>query len=707
MQSRAQLLSLAAAGVAALLTLTSCGGGGGSATKSGNGNTVRAVTVYPASTSVPVNGMVKFTAFLPGATTTAFTWKVSGGGTIDSSTGVYTAPASPPSPSTVTVTATPAANASLFGTATINITATQGVMVSPAALAIQAGTTQTLTATMNGAAVAPIWEVNGVIGGDAIHGTIDGSGSYTAPLTPPPAGSATITAVSGTASGTAMATVIFSDNSLNGLYAFSYTGDDGSGLLAVGGSFAAQGSTGTISNGVEDDASLGSGSSTQIQFSGTFSVNPDGSGTATLGGGAMWKFTLTSNQQGGAAPLGLLVRFDNTATGSGTINAQNPAFLTTSAFSGDYVFGVSGTDQNGNPLVIAGRFFADGVGTIPLNSAEEDINFAGTNTMSTPDKSLQGNFALDSAFGGSNGRGTVTLASTDSAVLGSSNASFEYAFYIVDDTHLKVVEIDGKAFLAGDFYSAANSPPTGAFTAATALPKGNYAFVAGGSSGNGAYAAGGVFVASGGTGTSGSVTGGAVDVNSGGVQIRLDSTLTSSSYTVDMSLGRVLLPLTVNGGDTANFAAYLATYNTAQGPVEFLEMVEVDKNQVASGIANPQTGTNALAGGYALDLAGIANVKGGGAVEQDLIGQLAIQGGTSLSGTLNVNNFALTTTTPNVPLTTGSMIAGADSNGRGTLMLDTNVGAPFTLAYYVSDNGVLLLETDSTRVANGVLNKQF
>jgi hypothetical protein len=53
------------------------------------------------------------------------------------------------------------------------------------------------------------------------------------------------------------------------------------------------------------------------------------------------------------------------------------------------------------------------------------------------------------------------------------------------------------------------------------------------------------------------------------------------------------------------------------------------------------------------------------------------------------------------------MIAGADSNGRGTLMLNTNVGAPFALAYYIGDNGVLLLETDSTRVANGVLNKQF
>jgi len=706
MRSRTELPSLAAA---ALLTLTACGGGGSSATTPGHGNTVNAVTVYPASTSVPVNGIVKFTAFLPSATSTTFTWKVTGGGTIDGSTGLYTAPASVPSPASITVTATPAANASLVGTAIVNVTTTQGAMVGPAALAIPAGATQTFTATVNGAAVTPAWEVNGVVGGDAIHGTIDGSGSYTAPLTPPPTGSATITAVSGSASGTAMATVLFSDNSLNGPYAFSYTGDDGSGFLTVGGSFAAQGSTGTISNGVEDGASIGSGPSKQIQFSGTFSVNPDGSGTATLGGGAIWKFTLTSNQQGGAAQMGLLVRFDNTATGSGTIDAQNPAFLTASAFSGNYVFGVSGTDRNGSPLAMAGRFSADGVGTIPANSAEEDINLGGTNTMSTPDKSLQGSFALDSTFGGSNGRGTVTLKSTDSAVLGNSNGSFEFAFYIVDDTHLKVVEIDGNAFLEGDFYSASNTPATGTFTAATALPTGNYAFTLGGSSGNGPYAAGGVFVANGGSGagTSGSITGGVLDVNSGGVQIRIGSSLTSSSYNADMSLGRILLPLTVNGGSTANFAAYRAAYNTPNGPAELLEMVELDPNQVASGIAYPQTSTNALGGGYALDLAGIASVKGGGAVEQDFIGRLATSGGTSLSGTLNINNFALTTTTPNVPLTTGSTIAGTDSNGRGTLTLNTNVAAPVALAYYVSDNGVLLLETDSTRVANGVLNKQF
>jgi hypothetical protein len=694
---------LLAAALASVLTLTSCGGGGGGgATTPTNGNTVLAVTVYPGSASVPINGTVQFTAFLPSAPTTTFTWAVSGGGTINSSTGVYKAPASIPSPATVTVTATPAANTSLSGRATINLTAAQGVLVSPAGLAVRAGRIETFTATVNGAAVAPGWEVNGVAGGDSIHGTIDGSGNYTAPLTPPPNGSAVITAVSGSNSGTALATIVFSDNSLNGLYAFSYTGDDGSGFLAVAGSFAAHGSTGTISNGVEDGATLGAGPTTQIQFSGTFSVNPDGSASATLSGGAIWDFTLTANQQGGVAQQALLVRFDRTATGSGTINAQNPAFLTTAAFSGPYVFGVGGTDPNGNPLDIAGTFTADGVGVIPANSGEEDINLSGTNTMSASDKSLQGTFGLDSVFGASNGRGTVTLRSTDSAVLGNSNASFKYAFYIVDDTHLKVVEIDGNAFLEGDFYSAANAPAAGSFTSATALPKGNYAFTIGGSSGNGAYAAGGVFVSSG-----SSITGGVLDVNSGGVQIRLNSSLAGSSYTVDTNLGRILLALSVTGGGTANFAAYGAAYNTPNGPVELFEMVEVDTNQVAIGVASPQTGPGQLAGDYALNLSGIASVKAGGAVEQDVIGQLAIAGGSSVGGTLNINNFALTTTTANVPLTTGSTITGTDSNGRGTLTMKTNIGSPFGLVYYTSANGVLLLETDSTRVANGVLNKQF
>ena len=64
----------------------------------------------------------------------------------------------PRKPGKRTVTAT---SSGLSGTATLNVTAAQGVLVSPSALAIAAGATQTFAATVNGAAVAATWEVNG------------------------------------------------------------------------------------------------------------------------------------------------------------------------------------------------------------------------------------------------------------------------------------------------------------------------------------------------------------------------------------------------------------------------------------------------------------------------------------------------------------------------------------------------------------------
>ena len=194
--------------------------------------------------------------------------------------------------------------------------------------------------------------------------------TYTAPLTPPPGGSTTITAIFGTgsstASGTATAAITFSNESLNGSYAFSYKGSGSSGFLAAAGSFIAQGSTGSsgqIFGGVEDVLTAGSSAAAHSQFTGTFTINPDGSGSATLPNSVTWSFTLVSNPTGGAARQALLIRFDAGGTGSGTLNAQNPALLTASAFSGNYAFGLSGIDGAGGPLSLAGRFFADGVGT--------------------------------------------------------------------------------------------------------------------------------------------------------------------------------------------------------------------------------------------------------------------------------------------------------------------------------------------------------
>ena len=717
---------LSVLGLALLLFIAGCQSGSStnsssasSSSSSSSGSTSAtpsAVIVYPGSASVPVGGTVQFTAFLPSQPTSTFTWSVTGGGNITNA-GLYTAPASPAS---VTVTATSSAGSTLTGTATLNVTSGQGVLISPAAIAIPAGSTQVFSAALSGAPVTATWQVNGTTGGDGLHGTIDSTGTYIAPLTPPPGGATTITAITGTGastvSGIATVAVFFSKASLNGPYAFSYRGNNASGFSAVVGSFTAQGSSGQIFGGVQDVLTAGSSASVRNAFTGTFSVNPDGTASATLSNNNSWEFTLAGNPLGGSVREARMIRFDSGSTGSGTIDAQNAAQISAAAFSGNYAFGLSGVDAASAPLAIAGRFFADGVGTIPPGSAIEDINDNGKSTFlattattvtttTVGDSTLHGTFQMDASLPNS-GRGTLTWSSTNTSVFTGPTTTFQFSFYIVDNTHLKVLETDTTASLAGDFYSAANTPQDGAFTSGAAFPNGNYAFTVEGTGSNGAYAAGGILTSGGtSTGTSGQL-GGVLDVNNGINDTRLATALSGSSFTVDVNFGRMTLPVAFQTA-TANFAGYTAAYNSPTGPVLFVMLIELDTKTIASGVAYPQQSLVAAPqGNYGLNLAGAFGPKNG-AVEQDILGQISTVGATSLSGNLFFNNFALSTLAPHVPLTSATAVVSPTANGRGTATIATSPTS-IAVAYYVVDtNSVLLLETDGARVATGVMSKQY
>jgi len=651
------------------------------------------VSVFPGSASVAVNQTVQFVAFLSSAPGSSFTWSVSGSGngTITAS-GLYTAPASIPNPSSVTITATAGSGTSTTGIATINITASQGVAVSPGAIAIAAGATQTFTASVSGSSVTPTWQVNGTDGGDSVHGTITAAGVYTAPFSPPPGGTTTITAVSGSASGTATVAVVFSNSSLNGQYAFSYTGKDSHGPLAVAGSLTLTTGTGTFS-GVEDYNSTSLSSPAQeVRITGSLSVNPDGTASAkvtnpAINGTETWQFTLVSGEEGGPAQHGLLVRFDSAATGSGTIDSQNPIQLNASSFVGNYAFGFSGRTAKSQPLQIAGKFRADGVASIPLNLAVEDINNNGTTTQGAPDDTLYGSFFMDPNFPNS-GRGMLQLINTSTELPGT----FNFAFYMVDGTHLKVVEVDTEAFLSGDIYSAPNT--NGSFSAS--IFNGNYAFtLVGWDVDNGVpYVAGGSLV-SGGTGA---VTSGVIDKNDGGVKIQLNTALGTASYTVDPNLGRITLTVT-NGTITQNFAAYTTSSGNTQ-------LIELDTGFLLSGLLQPQSSTAAPQGSFALDFSGLTNSSG--FPEQDVAGEISANSTTNVfSGSISINSAG--TTSLGVPLVTGSTSASPAANGRGTVTVKTNSGSnTYPLAYYTVDgNTVLVLETDGVRIMTGTLVKQF
>jgi hypothetical protein len=717
MRAKVQLVSLVALTVAGLMSLAACGGGsngnggggggGGNPTPSSNG-----LTIYPSIASVPVGGTADFTGYVPSDSSATITWAVSGSsnGSITGS-GVYTAPTSVPTPAAVAITAT---SGNFSATAVVTVTAAQGIAVSPAAASVPAGSVTPFTATSNGAIAAGVtWEVNGTAGGDGVHGTIDANGNYTAPLTPPPGGSTVVTATVGGNAGTSTVTVVFSSLSLSGPYSFSYSGADSTtGFLLVTGNFTASpvaGTDGGTITGLEDAIDASSLQAGE-QITGTFTVGPDGRGTMTISTGETWQFCLASTEHA------LLINFNTgVASGSGTIDQL---FTTKTPLANGlrYVFQVSGLDSGLNPVGIAGAFGSLGSNALAPNTNVLDMNDSATpnGTTTTDDTTLTGSYSLNPG----NLTGTLTLTSTDLGVLTTGTAattSIIFDMYVASDNHIRIIETDGLASLAGDIFLA--PAPGGAGYTAALLQTGNYAFTMGGATGSGPYAAGGVLISNGGgtspTSTSGSITGGVFDNNNGGdgLTSQSDATITSSGYEVDATTGRIS-STTVTSKGTSNWVGYV----TAPIPVDPASpgsatqvqvlLLETDANVIAGGSAYLQSTTSEPSGSYALNLTGQATGANGG--EQDVLAQLGING-TTITGSMDINNFATNTTIVGLNVASSkSTIVSTDANGRGTATFTAANGASFPVAFYVVDqNTALMIETDNARVMTGLLMKQY
>lgn len=169
--------------------------------------TIVTVAVKPGSATVGLGTNQAFSATVTGSANTAVTWSVNGvtggnsaAGTINSS-GVYTAPASMPSPATVSIAAASVAAPSVTGQATVTLSPPPPppvtVTVAPAVASVPMGGTAPFMATVaNAANTAVTWSVNGTVGGTSSVGTITPAGVYTAPSSPPSSGGITIVATS-------------------------------------------------------------------------------------------------------------------------------------------------------------------------------------------------------------------------------------------------------------------------------------------------------------------------------------------------------------------------------------------------------------------------------------------------------------------------------------------------------------------------------
>ena len=171
------------------------------------------VNISPNSASVPTGGSQAFTAMVTssGNPSKAVNWSVNGvaGGNAAlgeisitaSDSATYNAPAMPPLPATVSVTATSVADSSKSASAMVTIICAAPNSISPAVASVPLGQSQSFTATLcvsPGTTIA--WDVNGIVGGNASIGNVTNNGgsttTYTAPNILPSANPVTLHATS-------------------------------------------------------------------------------------------------------------------------------------------------------------------------------------------------------------------------------------------------------------------------------------------------------------------------------------------------------------------------------------------------------------------------------------------------------------------------------------------------------------------------------
>ncbi|HLJ24162.1 MAG TPA: hypothetical protein VKT71_08655 [Candidatus Acidoferrales bacterium] len=147
-------------------------------------------------TSVPFSAV--FTVPLNSNPSRVISWSVSGAGCSGAacgtitSIGVFTAPALPPSPATVQVVATPQADPAKAAFVSVSIALSIQISVSPSSATLALSAVQTFRATVTGAQDPSVtWDVNGIVGGNSIVGTIANSQTdpdrttYTSPAVMP------------------------------------------------------------------------------------------------------------------------------------------------------------------------------------------------------------------------------------------------------------------------------------------------------------------------------------------------------------------------------------------------------------------------------------------------------------------------------------------------------------------------------------------
>jgi hypothetical protein len=479
----------------------------------------------------------------------------------------------------------------------------------------------------------------------------------------------------------------FSNESLNGQYAFSMTGSEiassgltSSNLFTRVGSFTANGK-GVITGGAED-INLATGANEFNFTGGSYSVNGDGRGTLSLidsSGTLTFSITLSSSSNGYIVDMPT----DGLSTASGSFVKQDSSAFLVSGISGNYAFDLTGVDSTGTPRSVVGQFFSDSGGHFTTGFDDDNNGAVIVNSGNQPITGTYAGDPLNPSDLSNFGRGIFSLG------------GIQGVFYIVGHNQVKLMETSTGGAIAGDALLQSNIPTT------TAGINGGFVYVMGGAGLSGPLTRGGRFTAAG-----AALSKILVDNNNAGALLSLSST--TGTLTIDSGgSGRGTISYNVSGQkNTFMYVFYMISPTQA---VVQDQSIGIVADGSLLGQPSATISDSSLAGSYAINWSGLSstNITSD---EEDLVGQFALSSA-SLTGTVDFNEFASGKQFTNVPLTGTLKLSAADPTGHNSFTVNlatnpANNGITF-FAYVGSNNTVLLMGTQSNvRITAGVLTPQ-
>jgi hypothetical protein len=573
----------------------------------------------------------------------------------------YMAPPTVPTGGTVTITAKATADPSMTVSATVTINPAVSIVFTvapPTSMQINATAMMSATVSNDPLNLGVDWSVTCTGGGCGFftptHTASGALTTYMAPPTIPTGGTVTITSASTANPSTFVtATVTITSSSVS----ISFV-QDPPGTLQIG-------KIATMSATVSGDPAMkGVDWSVSCNGGGCGSFNP-----AHTASGIATTYTAPASVPTGNS---VTITAASTAVPAQTVTATVTIANTSTIglLNGKYAFSFSGQDVTASGFyAVVGGLTADGNGNI--TTGEEDF----TDLVTIPfTATFTGTYTL-----GTDGRGTITL-NTNNPALGVNGVQ-TLSFVVVTAQNVLITEFDSSATSTGSM--GLQNP--GSFSLASVTGGYSFTFTGNDLSSGGLTLIGGVLTADG----NGNITSGTEDVNDSGAVSNMPI---SGSYLAPDSFGR--------GTATIGSSTYVY-YVVNPGEVEFLE---TDNFFISSGFAFAQ-GSAAFTDAslpatnpFALTLLGSGSA---GALVAGAIVQFDGNGNIT-SGTIDVNNFGTQTT--------ASPFGGTyhvSSTGRGTLTLTGNTGGLVNFAlYFTANQGVLILELDSSHLSDGVVLAQ-